>query len=322
MDILKIIKDKVKDKVNKLSVGNRYPGLLAVVQHIEVAEKRWESAKINGDDPMFTDVIYRTNHAFEGILKEAYSILEEKDGSRKTPSEIEEYLAKNNVFENRVLELFTNYRIQWRNPSTHDHKLEFTAQESFLAILSVSAFISILLDLLIEKVTYKNEVLEFQGREDEIRKFLKAIEHMPFDERMATLISEFSKTIQKSDNPIFELSEAEIFGMLRAFMSKFSPTTQVESQTIVSVDNHMLEPDFVFKDNGGQLVLEIKRFKAGRTNSLTISRMFNYLISANIKIGILYIVPRSNDSDLEHIEKMREVEGKEYKTIIIQAKPA
>jgi hypothetical protein len=318
MDILKII----KDKVNKLSVGNKYPGLLAVVQHIEIAEKRWESAKINGDDPMFTDVIYRTNHAFEGILKEAYSILEEKDGNRKTPSQIEEYLAKNNVFENRVLELFTNYRTQWRNPSTHDHKLEFTAQESFLAILSVSAFISILLDLLIEKVTYKNEVLEFQGREDEIRKFLKTIQPMPFDERMAALISEFSKTIQKSDNPVYELSEAEIYGMLRAFMSKFSPTTQVKSQAIVSVDNQMLEPDFVFKDNGEQLVLEIKRFKAGRTNSATIGRMFNYLVSANIKIGILYIVPRSNDSNLEQIEKIREVKEKEYKTIVIQAKPA
>ena len=315
MDTLKII----KDKVSKLSNGNDYPGLLAVIQHIEIAERHLESAQSNGDDPLFTDVIYRTNHAFEGILKEAYAILEEREASTKTPHEIEEYLAKNNVFENRVLELFTNYRREWRNPSTHDYKLEFTAQEAFLAILSVSAFISILLDLLIEKIAYQKEIVEFQGREDEIRQSLKSIQSLSFDEKMAALISEFSKTIQRAENPIFELSEAEISGMLRAFITEFSPATQIESQPIIAIENLQINADFVFKEDDQKLILEIKRFKAGKTNTATIGRMFHYLASANIKIGILFIVPRSNDSELETIVKIQEIDGKEYKTIIIQA---
>ena len=35
------------------------------------------------DENFFTDVIYRTNHAFEGILKEAYQILANKNADKK-----------------------------------------------------------------------------------------------------------------------------------------------------------------------------------------------------------------------------------------------
>ena len=125
-----------------------------MISHIEVAERHWLRAKKEREDTLFTDVIYRTNHAFEGALKEAYFILNGKDAAKKTPNEIERFLLENKIFKERVMALFTNYRTEWRNTSTHDYKLFFTEQEAFLAIVSVSAFVHILLDQMAEKISF------------------------------------------------------------------------------------------------------------------------------------------------------------------------
>ena len=45
---------------------------------------------------MFNDVVYRTNQAFEGALKEAYVVLTGEAAGRKTPNDIEKYLETNN----------------------------------------------------------------------------------------------------------------------------------------------------------------------------------------------------------------------------------
>lgn len=79
MDLLKIIRSSVK----RLPDGYKSSGVDAVILHIERAEKYWVNAKEDSDEIMFTDVIYRTNQAFEGALKEAYLVLAEKDPNKK-----------------------------------------------------------------------------------------------------------------------------------------------------------------------------------------------------------------------------------------------
>jgi hypothetical protein len=70
MDLLQEIREKLKGNPG-LSLGR---GLESVATHIEVAEKYHCRAKAENDEHLYTDVIYRTNHAFEGILKEAYGV--------------------------------------------------------------------------------------------------------------------------------------------------------------------------------------------------------------------------------------------------------
>ena len=36
-----------------------------------------------------------------------------------------------NIFQERVTDLFANYRKKWRNPSTHEHLETFTEAEAF-----------------------------------------------------------------------------------------------------------------------------------------------------------------------------------------------
>ena len=99
MDLLKQIKDKVTS--NPDWSGAR--GLQSVLTHIEIAERYHHRAKADRDEHLYTDVIYRTNHAFEGILKEAYVVLAEKPADKLTPHEIEEYLLSSKALRGRVM---------------------------------------------------------------------------------------------------------------------------------------------------------------------------------------------------------------------------
>src|SRR5687768_12024943 len=145
MDLVTIIRDKIE----RAGEGDHSPGLKAVLLHIETAVAHRDRGQDTPDDTAFTDTIYRTNQAFEGGLKEAYRVLTGKTPEKKTPSQIEEYFTSNVIFRPRVLSQFKNYRTEWRNPSTHDHQLDFDASEALLAIVSVCAFANVLLDQII-----------------------------------------------------------------------------------------------------------------------------------------------------------------------------
>ena len=101
MDLVKLIKDKIK----VFSQTEHFAGMESVISHIEIAERHLDQGK-KGDDYLFNDVIYRTNQAFEGSLKEAYNVLANKSSDGKSPNEIEKYLESNNLLKERVLSLF------------------------------------------------------------------------------------------------------------------------------------------------------------------------------------------------------------------------
>lgn len=70
MNLLELLKSKAA----YFSVSEEDSGISSLISHIEIAERHYENGK-SGDDYLFTDVIYRSNQAFEGILKEAYRII-------------------------------------------------------------------------------------------------------------------------------------------------------------------------------------------------------------------------------------------------------
>ena len=134
MDLL----EEFRGKSELLSNEGVYEGLQAAIRHVQAAERHFFRARKFNDDDLLNDVIYRTNQAFEGMLKEAYAVLTGQVNTRITPHKVEKHLPEENVFPPRVLELFTNYRQEWRNPSTHDHKLFFSDQEALLAIVGLA----------------------------------------------------------------------------------------------------------------------------------------------------------------------------------------
>jgi hypothetical protein len=201
MDLLKLIEQKVR----RFAGSSHRSGLEAVVHHIEVAEKHHERAIQENNEYLFTDVIYRTNHAFEGILKEAYTVLTSQDPSSKNPYQIEKYLEKNNILRERVAALLMNYRVEWRNPSTHDYRLFFTEQEAFLAIVSICAFMNILLDQLLEKAAFEREKEEVKRIGKEPTANIEGYESLELWKSIVELLKEYSARFPYSWDPAISL---------------------------------------------------------------------------------------------------------------------
>lgn len=287
MDLLSIIKEQSK----KLSDTASYAGIENVISHIEIAEKHLLSGKL-GNDYLFNDVIYRTNQAFEGSLKEAYKVLGEHDLGKQPIYKIEEYFETHNVLKTRVLHLLTNYRKEWRNESTHNYQIFFSEQEALLAIVSISAFLSILLDQMINKTAQQREISYLENKNIQL----------PDKYEDLDLISQLSKLIlafSQEDHEMYHekdrrlLFESEISGMLAGYIKTRDPSLEVYQE--VQISGARGKPrfiDFLFKKNNKEVYLELKRAPSTNVENLVTvgkKQLQSYMDETNVQDGIVYI---------------------------------
>lgn len=280
MDLLKMI----KKQVSSFPAEEQNLGLRSVITHIERAELFLEKGNGEKDDNFFTDVIYRTNQAFERALKEAYSVLNDSasESKRLTPYEIEQYFINNKVLKDRVLEQFTNYRVKWRNPSTHDHKLFFDGSEALLAIMSISVFVHILLKEMIETIAYKIEKEKHHKDIKDIQSYNKK----PLEDKVTELLIMFSDDILSKNT--YE-TESELLGALHAFMSSIDPTLIIRREKILGKEEKKYIADFLIEEGLKQVVLEIKNYKYKKHYRIAIDNVMRFLALSGISNGILFI---------------------------------
>jgi len=303
MNILEIIKSKIK----RIHEGKHSIGIEAVIIHIEIAEKYYYRAKQDLDDNLFTDVIYRTNHAFEGILKEAYCILTKNITKKITPFEIEKYLSSNNIFKVRVLELFSNYRIQWRNTSTHDYKLFFTEQEAFLAIINVSSFVNILLDQIIEKLNIESERNKSKDEVLEIKNSIANYDNLSFADKLLKLIAEFGeKVYRRNDNLI---SEMEYIGLLTGFILSIEPDIKITIGEYIDSEKK-IRPDMIVNEFNNSLIIELKR-TIPISNNIEIAKnqVLTYLTVSGIQFGVIIFLTPNINSELKMEHEIHQIEN-------------
>jgi len=281
-------------------------GLLAVVKHLEIAESHYFRAQENKDSDSYTDVIYRTNHAFEGILKEAYALLAEKDPRNKKTHQIEKYLSEHNVFKPRVMDLFGQYRTQWRNPSTHEHRLFFTQQEAFLSILSVTSFVSILIDQMIERAAYNNEK-SLEISETKVEKEPVTSEEMPLLDKVSYLLPKFYKQMQLRSSELGIQNERQFIGRLHAFLDSSVPELKIEVEPVVTYEGTWYTPDFILSRGDERILLEVRNAKKVPVN---IRGELDYIMlqllrAAKAPSGIVFIYPtdsKNKNQRYDHIE--------------------
>lgn len=281
----------IKEKVEVLSHTDSYVGLKSVISHIEIAERHLMMGK-EGDDYLFTDVIYRTNQAFEGSLKEAFTVLTGKTSEKKTSYQIEKFLESQNLLKERVLSLFSNYRTEWRNESTHNYKLYFSEQESFLAIISISAFFSILLDQMIEAIAYQKEKAELKNKQNLTS---ATYSEQNFMSQIVELLTKFAEDLpQKIVNNNTMFNEREINGMLAAYIVSADPSIKVFSDEFLIFGSRKMRPDFRLEKNKDVVLVEVKRTTAHmpRTRQGGYEQLVSYLTAtSDIEKGILFIPP-------------------------------
>ena len=278
----------LRDKIDALQDGEYVPGLRAVLLHVETAFRHLSRGRKEGDETAFTDAIYRTNQAFEGSIKEAFRVLAGQDPAKMKPFEIESYLEKNGVFRARVMRQFTNYRTEWRNPSTHDYKLGFDESEAFLAIVSVTAFACLLLDEISEKLSYLKSKADTESQQESLQKRISPSE--------TDLVSELIRAIQEftsrhqAVSDVSRESEAQIMGALHGFLTAALPGVQVTTE-VQLVPNRPFRVDFFLQRGDETVILDVKRrfFRKNYQNAL--AQVEHYMLLGDVKNGILLFLP-------------------------------
>lgn len=290
MDILKILRTKIES----LEHGSQSIGLASVLTHVTVAVKHLERGQSLKDDSAFTDAVYRCNQAFEGSIKEAYRVLAEKDPEEVRPFDIENYLDVNHVFHSRVLSLFTHYRKEWRNPSTHDYTLSFTESEAFVAITSVASFATVLCDEILERLAFRRA-----QSDPDLLAFSEAIsagrKNEPTVWQLAHALGEIGNHLTREglDNT---LMESQFIGLIGGMLSNGDRSFIVENEGRLGAESR-LHPDLVVRTNSEKLVLEVKRAKPTESAvQSAIQQVEVYLTVAALRDGLVFFTP-SGSSD-------------------------
>lgn len=306
MDLLKLIKEKSSTFDNTPSED----GLSAVIHHIEIAEKHFDLGRSNGEY-LFTDVVYRSNQAFEGALKEAYRILNSKDPSSKSPYQIEKFFDTNNILKERVLYQFTNYRQEWRNKSTHDYQLLFSSQEALLAIVSVSAFFYILLDQMLESHAKSLEMSRIEKSKQEVLSQISNYETLSFIEQCIEIINKFSLHLSEEYSGKEPPREYELLGKLAGYIEEIDSNIQTTSEQRIGLGNSGIGMiDLMLKKGNESIILEMKR--GGKRDSHFLmhgatQQLHRYLLATNLNQGIVFIPTFGT-------EKVRNIQNKIIQT--------
>jgi len=303
MDLLQ----EIKQRAGALRAREAERGIEAVIRHIEAAERYLLRGRREHDDGVFNDVVYRANQAFEGSLKEAFSLFTQRNANKKTPAEIEKHLLDNQILAPRVVELLTNYRQRWRNPSTHDHTLFFGEQEALLAIVSVSAFVRILIDQMIETATARVERDELQKRRQDVLETLGKYQELSFPDQIAAVLRFFAADAAGED--LRSWSAPEFVGHIVAYLESADPDIQVLREPILS-EGEVVRPDLLVSKGDQKVIVEIQRmaewsppYASGRK-----SQLLTFLNEGGVDHAILFSAPEV-PGDPMRIERVPLVDG-------------
>lgn len=294
MNLLEILRSRVDD----LPDGDYMQGLKAVLRHIEVAGRHLERGQADADDTAFTDAIYRTNQAFEGSLKEAYRVLTDKDPDGKSPYNIENYLQQQNVLRPRVLAQLTNYRTEWRNPSTHDYRLDFDEDEALLAIVTVSAFAIVLIDQITERISFDQAktVATEQPTPPPVAQSLL--------EKVSTLVEQFTVQFNQTHADKSDIREVEITGALAGFLAVAAPELNTQVEASLSKEKTALA-DFLITFGDERLIVEVKRGRRFNKKLLqdSVYQVARYMEISGINQAILFNYSSPNTGKVIRIEQ-------------------
>jgi len=297
MDLVKEIREKIRSNTSSEDIR----GLESVLAHIEIAERYHLRAKKERDEHLYTDVIYRTNHAFEGILKEAYLTLADKRADRITAYEIETYLLDSNALRSRVVDLLKNYRENWRNPSTHDHKLFFSEQESFLAIVTVSAFVSILLEQILEKLAFARKFRELEIGAWLARDRIKNFDELEPVDKVRKILESFGEHYIKNFSTMSMYSKNTANAQMAAFIKKVAPELRVELEPEISSSDKTLQLDLLVQLGSVNVVIETREpdlndyLGESIDDRAAITQLTAILSSMRLRDGVLFYYPRKSD---------------------------
>ncbi len=262
------IQDILDIKIRGIPPGPHDAGLRAVKSHIDAAVRHFLRGQTEPDETLFTDVIFRCNQAFEGSIKEAYRVIAGKDPDHVRPFDIEKFFSEGNLLRQKVLDQFTRYRQEWRNPSAHDYTLDFDEDEALLAIVSVTTFAIVLCDQIDSRIAFDATAAATPADTISIQQ-----KNKPLLELVTERVLAFAKThIDPNGNtgsPAHDYYRLE--GALAGYLS--SDLAQVPGLSVEQNKRFASsEADIVVNRGIEKVVIELKRTSTKLSNRIVVLR--------------------------------------------------
>ena len=245
----------LRDRVAASGLQQRCPGVGAVLYSTssmlrDSFDRRMRRTRVSTSPTRSI----RANHAFEGMLREAFALFTGTDSAGATIQSVENALLKQRVFEPRVIELFKNYRQNWRNPSTHDHMLFFNSVEAFLAILSVSSFAYVLAEQMIERIAFTDTRASLPDGAV-LREGSSARTASPIQ----LLCDSLTVALNQARAELTGSLESQLLGTVHGILSRIEGVSEAVLHPIMSREFRGFRPDLLASFRGERFILEVKQ---------------------------------------------------------------
>ena len=199
------------------------------------------------------------------------------------------------------MQLFVNYRQNWRNPSTHDYQLFFGGQEAFLAIVTVSSFVNVLLDQIVEKLAYKTAKLKSIEHTSTYKKKIKGYKNLPTMNKVSQILLGYCSYFQENFDQLNELPEPELLGGLKGYISAFESHWNVLTNQTIEGTKSKVNPDIIIDTKKEKLMIQFKRSGVENTSlfygdiSPEYEQISNFIRNSDIKQGVVLHTPHKKD---------------------------
>lgn len=220
-------------------------------------------------------------------------MLAEESADQKTPYEIEEYLLNTSILKSRVVDFLKNYRREWRNPSTHDYKLFFSEQESYLAIINVSAFVSILVDQMVEKLTYSQKYVELESAAILAREGMQGFDSLAAIDKVYKILMSYSVYYIKNFEEMSKKERIHSNAEMAAFIQRVAPSFKVKIEPDFTLADKKVSLDFIVNADSEDVAIEARapRPSDAGYDDAAINQLSEQLRETGIKNGVVFFYP-------------------------------
>jgi hypothetical protein len=199
----------------------------------------------------------------------------------------ESYFESTNILHVRVLSLFTAYRKEWRNPSTHDYRLSFNESEAFIATVSVCAFACLLCDQIAERLAFAASKLEAeQNRATHGIDLARPNE--PLHTKVAKALLSFGSTYEAEGRYHGE-AESHLVGAVSGFLTGLLPDCQVRSEERL-LEGRPERADLTVRKDDQLVIVELKRTHWSRSVLYeTLGQLEHYMLLSKAHAAVAFV---------------------------------
>jgi hypothetical protein len=190
-------------------------------------------------------------------------------------------LQTHSLLRERVLEQMSRYRKEWRNPSTHDYKLDFDEDEALLAIVSVCAFAVVLIDQIAEKLSF------------ELAKAAAPTAPVAPELSLADLVATALLMLDlhpfRTGAAVRRVLENQVIGAIAGHLAAILPN-DAEILTDTKIGDTHFRADLIVRHKSESVLLEVKRTNFSQNiRGVAFSQLSRYIAVSGIRDAVLFM---------------------------------